>query len=176
MDATIIDQATAAAALNKARDVLTDASDNYDARDTKLRTLIIETRPKGLLTVTEMAQAVGRDRNYIDSVWSANGGTVKGKQTRVPVAEGTSGEAARWAYESLVDAAADRQRALNILNTARAERNRVLVMVYVSELLGPSPIAREVGVDRNHVGRIARAAGVAPVHRKGSKNQYTSTS
>jgi hypothetical protein len=121
-----------------------------------------------------MAAAIGRDRNYVDSIWSAHGETTKGKQTRVPVAENTDAKAARTAYELLAGSANDLKRAAAAVTKARSERDRVVAEVYRSKLIGPSDIAKAVEVDRNHVLRIARKAGVKPVHRTSSKNQYTS--
>ncbi|AMD42800.1 hypothetical protein SEA_XKCD426_59 [Streptomyces phage Xkcd426] len=172
----ITDQDTARRALNKVRDDLKRAVDSLSDRTDDMRDKVVATRPKGLLTVDEMAQAIKRDRNYVDSIWSAHGETTKGKQTRVPVAEDADPERARFEYESLVNVAADQRRALGLVTTARAERDRVVALVYGSKLLGPSAIAAAVDVDRNHVLRIARKAGVKPVHRTGSKNQYTTTS
>lgn len=169
----ITDQDTARRALNKVRDELLDAAQSVTASTDNLVRKVVETRPKGLLTVDEMAEAIGRDRNYIDSIWSAYGETTKGKQTRVPVASDASPDQARWAYETLADLANSHRRALSNVSTARAERDRVVAMVYGSKLLGPSAIASAVNVDRNHVLRIARKAGIQPVHRTGSKNQYT---
>ncbi|ATN93727.1 hypothetical protein SEA_ABT2GRADUATEX2_57 [Streptomyces phage Abt2graduatex2] len=170
------DAATATAQLNRVRDALTTAVDNLCGRTDSLVDHVVRVRPQGLLTVDEMAEAIGRDRNYVDSIWSSHGETTKGRQTRVPVAEGVDPEAARRAYETLADSAADLKRARNQVTTARAERDRVVSLVYGSKLLGPSAIAAAVDVDRNHVLRIARKAGVKPVHRTGSKNQYTNTS
>lgn len=170
------DQATATAALMKARDALNTAVDNLCNRTDGLRDQVVRIRPQGLLTVDEMAEAIDRDRNYVDSIWSAHGETTKGKQTRVPVGEGVDAEAARHAYETLADSAGNLKRAASLVSTARAERDRVVSLVYGSKLLGPSAIAAAVEVDRNHVLRIARKAGVKPVHRVGSKNQYTTGS
>jgi len=138
-----------------------------------LRELIIEIRPAGLLTVDEMGTAVGRDRNYIDSVWSSHGVTTRGKQTRVPVTEHTPAEAARAAYERLSKAAERVRETAAAESAARADRNRTVALVYGSKLIGPSALAGIVGVDRNHVLRIARKAGVAPAHRADTRNQYT---
>lgn len=176
MNAEIIDQATANAALIKVRDDLAMAVDNLMDTTDRLRDKVVDIRPKGLLTVDEMAQAIGRDRNYVDTIWSAHGETTKGKQTRVPVAEGTNPDDARAAYESLVYIGDYQRRAASSVSTARAERDRVVALVYGSKLMGPSAIAAAVDVDRNHVLRIARKAGVAPVHRTGSKNQYSAVS
>ena len=177
MNAEIIDQATATTALNRVRDNLFTAAETLTTVGDEMRNLIVAVRPAGLLTVDEMAQAIERDRNYIDSVWSAYGETVRVdgrvKQTRVPVTEDTNPEDARAAYEQLSEASRNHRRVLSLVGTSRAERDRVVAMVYGSKLLGPSAIAAEVGIDRNHVLRIARKAGVAPVHRTGSKNQYS---
>lgn len=174
--AELRDRATATAALIRVRDDLNSAVDNLMNRTDGLRDQVVNIRPKGLLTVDEMAAAIGRDRNYVDSIWSAHGETTKGKQTRVPVSEGVDAAAARTAYEILAGTANDLKRAASKVSTARAERDRVVALVYGSKLLGPSAIASTVGVDRNHVLRIARKAGVRPVHRVGSRNQYTSDS
>lgn len=174
--AELRDQATATAALMKARDALNTAVDNLCSRTDGLRDQVVRIRPQGLLTVDEMAEAIDRDRNYVDSIWSAHGETTKGKQTRVPVGEGVDAEAARHAYETLAESAGNLKRAASLVSTARAERDRVVSLVYGSKLLGPSAIAAAVEVDRNHVLRIARKAGVKPVHRVGSKNQYTTGS
>lgn len=171
--AEIRDHDTATRALNIARDNLDAAAGAYLVSGTVLRKLILDVRPQGILTVGEMAEAVGRDRNYIDTVWSSHGDTTKGKQTRVAVGIGTDAVAARKAYDSL-HAAADMERKLaGGVRVARAERNRLVVMVYSSKLLGPSAISAAVGIDRNHVLRTARKAGIAPVHRPDTKNQYT---
>lgn len=166
------DEATARIQLNKLRDDLAIAVDNLSERASDVVDLVIKYRPSGLLTVDEIGKAVGRDRNYVDSVWSLHGETTKGKQTRVTV-DNPDPNAARWAYESLVDAAANLVRATQIVKDVRAERNRVMSLVYAAKILGPSAIAAEVGVDRNHVLRVARKSGVAPVHRTDAKNQYT---
>lgn len=169
----ITDQDTARRALNKVRDDLISAADNLSTATEILHDDVVKIRPQGLLTVDEMAEALGRDRNYVDSVWSSFGSTTKGKQTRVPVAEGTDPEKARRAFKSLAAAADFQKRAQNRVADARAARDLTVVKVYAAKILGPSAIAASVGVDRNHVLRIARKAGVAPAHRTGSKNQYT---
>ena len=158
--------------LNKVRDTLMRAVDLQKAATSALRTGILEVRPSGLLSVDEMAEAVDRDRNYVDSVWSTHGETVKGKQTRVPV--DADGEVARQAYNRLTLLADEQRRTASAESTARAERDRAVVMAYNARILGPSAIAKEVGIDRNHVLRIARRNGIGPQHRTGSRNQYTS--
>lgn len=169
----LCDKDTASAALRKVRDDLTESAESLARHTDELWNHVIRIRPKGLLTVDEMAEAIDRDRNYVDSIWSAHGETTKGKQTRVPVAEGVDADAARCAYETLTKAAAELKQAASRVSDARAERNRVVALVYGSKLLGPSAIAATVEVDRNHVLRIARKAGHKPVHRVGSRNQYT---
>jgi hypothetical protein len=173
MDATITDQSTATQALNKVRDDLAKANGNATDTMETLRDTIVRIRPAGVLTVDEMADAIGRDRNYVDSVWSAHGDTNKGKQTRVAVVEQQDGSLPAE-YRQLADAAHNQRGAANTVPVLRAERDRVVAMVYASKILGPSAIASAVGIDRNHVLRIARKAGVAPVHRPtGAKNQHT---
>jgi len=171
MDTNIIDQATATAGLGKARDGLAKSLAKADETMEALRQAIVDVRPSGLLTVDEMAEAIGRDRNYVDSVWSSAKQTNKGKQTRVLVT-GDAGEA-RAAVDRLKTVAGAQRNAAEAAKTARAERDRVVALVYSSKLLGPTAIASAVKVDRNHVLRIARRAGVAPAHRQGSRNQYS---
>lgn len=172
MDATIVDQATAISALRTVRDDLFGALKTADEAMEVLRDLIVLVRPSGLLTVDEMAEAIGRDRNYVDSVWSNFGDTSRGKQTRVVAANAdeTDVETARHNLRKAADQQRDRAAAVSVL---RAERDRVVAMVYASKILGPTSIASEVHVDRNHVLRIARRAGIAPAHRKESRNQYS---
>lgn len=171
--AEVVNEGTARTILTKDRDSLAEAVSMYEAASNTLRDLIVSTRPKGLLTVDEMGEAVGRDRNYIDSVWSAHGETVKGKQTRVPVTAEANPEAARCVWDALAEAAANVQRTAHMVETTRAARDRTVAMVYASKVLGPTAIASAVGIDRNHVLRIARRAGVPPMHRRNSRNQYT---
>lgn len=179
----ITDQATATAALNRVRDDLKRAKESNAsataARATDaLRAVIVRIRPTGIMTVDEMADAVGHGRNYIDSVWSTYGTGVKGKQTRVKDADADD---ATWeaTRRELANAAADQVVAVDAykgpLDTARAERDRTVAMVYASKILGPSAIAAAVGIDRNHVLRIARKAGLKPAWRANAKNQYTTT-
>lgn len=173
MDATITDVATATAALNRVRDNLTRATDNATERTTALREAIVLHRPMGILTVAEMADAIDRDRNYVDSVWSSYGETTKGKQTRVArdVADGAKDNA----RQLLADAARNQRGTAGTVNVLRAERDRVVALVYASKILGPSAIAAAVDVDRNHVLRIARKSKVAPVWRPAgtARNQHT---
>jgi hypothetical protein len=173
MNIEITNEATAVAVLNRVQDDLIEAVETLDNRTTALHDKIVEIRPLGLLTVDEMAKAVDRERNYIDSVWSLSGATVKGKQTRVTVDETADAEAARAAYDMLAELSDNQRRAARAVTTARSNRNQAVVTAYASRVLGPSSIAQHVGVDRNHVLRIARAAGVKPMHRTGSKNQYS---
>lgn len=167
----VTDEATAKTALNKVRDYLADAQDKATGTMSDLRELIVRIRPMGVLTVDEMAEAIERDRNYVDSVWSTHGETTKGKQTRVAAdaPEGARDNAIRL----LANAAHNQRGTAGTVLVMRAERDRTVAMVYASKILGPSAIAAEVGVDRNHVLRIARKAGVAPMHRTGAKNQHT---
>lgn len=163
---------TARNALKTARKGLDDAIVASDEAMKALRELIVKLRPTGILTVDEMAKAIGHDRNYVDSVWSNFGETAKGKQTRVATPDNLGAEPDQ-AYQQLKAAAKAQRDAAKAVKTARAERNRVVAMVYGSRLLGPTAIAVESDVDRNHVLRLSRKAGVEPAHRQGSRNQYS---
>lgn len=176
-DENITDQATAKAALNRVRDNLAKATGNATDMMTALRDAIVKVRPLGVLTVDEMADAIDRDRNYVDSVWSAHGETKQGKQTRVAVVEDVDPGYRDRSFRYLADAAGNQRGTAGTVNVMRAERDRVVAMVYASKILGPSAIAAEVGIDRNHVLRIARKAGVAPVHRPAgtARNQHTAS-
>jgi hypothetical protein len=140
-----------------------------------LRATIVAVRPTGVITVDEMAEAIGRDRNYIDSVWSTHGDTTKGKQTRV-AADVSDDERVR-AVQRLADAAGAQRGTAGTVNVMRAERDRVVAMVYASKIMGPSAIAAAVDIDRNHVLRIARKSKVAPVWRPAgtARNQHTAS-
>lgn len=157
--------------LNVVRDALKSAVDQNRTATAAVRDRIVHLRPLGLLTVAELAEAVGKDRNYIDSVWSAHGDTVKGRQTRVAV--DSDGREARQAYEHLNGLANTQRSAAATESAARAERDRAVVIAYNTRILGPSAIAKEVGIDRNHVLRIARRNGIGPKHRANTSNQYT---
>ncbi len=171
--ASIVDEATAKAALNKARDALYDAVDSATDAMQKLRAAIVADRPTGVITVNEIAAAIGRDRNYVDSVWSAHGATTKGKQTRATpdVVEGGY-RAAKLRLTAVANAQRD---AAYVVNVRRSQRDRVVALVYASKILGPSAIADAVGIDRNHVLRVARKAKITPAWRPAgtSKNQHT---
>lgn len=178
MNASITDEATAVTGLHRVRDQLNSAIGDLETATDDLVSMVVRIRPLGLLTVSEMATAIGRDRNYIDSLWSLFGGTTRdedGKvvQTRVPVSD--DGAAARKAYNDLTKAADRLRKAATRVSDVRAERNRTVAMVYGAKLLRPGAIAKHVGVDRNHVGRISRKQGVAPVHRPDTRNQYSAS-
>jgi hypothetical protein len=172
----VIDEATARVVLARARDQLETARENASAALADLRNRIVRLRPTGLVTVNEMAEVIGRDRNYVDSVWSTYGETTEGRQTRVAAvpeddtdAQGAKvGALADLRYLVDVSRNADKRE-----STVRSERDRLIAMVYAAKMLGPTAIAALVKVDRNHVLRIARRQGVAPVHRQGARNQYT---
>lgn len=173
-DRLVTDQATAVTALRTVRDKLAIAQMKADEKMDALRDTIVRIRPTGVLPVDTMADAIGRDRNYVDSVWSIYGETQQGKQTRAYPADPVGDPDAAKAAEDALKAAAKAQRdSARSVKTARSERDVVVAMVYASKLLGPTAISAEVDVDRNHVLRIARKAGVAPMHRQGSRNQYS---
>lgn len=170
---TVTDQATAIAALNRVRDNLTKAVNAAKDANAALRDAVVRERPLGVLTVDVMSDAVGRPRNYVDSMWSQYGETVKGKQTRA--AAGASDADHRSAYDRLADVARHQKGSTALARQARAERDRVVTMVYASKILGPGAIAEAVGIDRNHVLRTVRKAGLAPAWRTAGtvKNQHT---
>lgn len=171
--ATVADENTARLSLRTARRSLEKAIEQSDAAMLSLRDVIVRLRPSGILTVDEMAEAIEHDRNYVDSVWSNFGETAKGRQTRVAPPE-TVTSAHRKSAKAQLKAAAKAQSArAEAVKAARAERNRVVAMVYASKILGPTAIAAEADVDRNHVLRLARKAGVEPMHRTSSRNQYS---
>lgn len=173
MDATITDQAMATTALHKVRDDLAKAVKNAASTTEDLRAAIVRIRPLGVITVDQMAEAINHDRNYVDSVWSTYGETAQGKQTRVAV---QASEDEQLTLIGQLSSLAHNQRgAANTVPVLRAERDRVVAMIYASKILGPTAIAKAVGVDRNHVLRIARKSKVAPVWRDNSRNQYTAS-
>lgn len=168
---TIVDQETAAKALREAQAKLGAAIETARDGVSGLAAAIVKARPAGVLTVDEIGEAVGRDRNFVDTVWSQNGDSTRHAQTRVEVSATDEERAA--AVQQLADAAARYRSTKAAVPVARAERDRVVVMVYASKLLGPSAIAREVGIDRNSVLRTARKAGVKPQHRQNIRNQFS---
>lgn len=176
MDEIITDQATAMAALQRAGKNLAKAVKNATDTTSALRDTIVLLRPQGYLTVDEMADAIGRDRNYIDSVWSSFGTTTKGKQTRVN-ADATQG-AKDNARRLLEDVARNQRGTATTVGVLRAERDRVVAVVYAAKILGPSAIAAAVGIDRNHVLRVARKRGINAAWRSADsvRNQHSSKS
>lgn len=158
--------------LDDARAYLATKTEAADAAKLALRAAILRIRPSGALTVDEMAEAVVRDRNYIDSVWSTYGETTKGKQTRVRVAAAEDSPLPPE-YRELSDLATAHRNAVGARDDATVSRNSAVVQVYAAKILGPSQIAATVDIDRNHVGRLARAAGIEPLYRPGTRNQHT---
>lgn len=169
---TTPEAAEAVSKLRAKRDELASAVTTASESTARLRQGIIRIRPSGLLTVDEMTEAVDRDRNYVDSVWSTFGATEKGKQTRVQI-DASDLDKVREAYDELHALADDQRRTAGVEKRVRAERDALVAGIYKAKTLGPSAIAAAVGVDRNHVLRIARKAGVKPQHRKIARNQYT---
>jgi hypothetical protein len=173
MDIQIVDQMTANAALNKIGEDLAKAVETSSGITHELYQALVRIRPLGVLTVSLMADAIGCDRNFIDSVWSVHGNADRNKPTRVPVPVDGRDFTETPEYLELASIA-DRQRsAVNSVSLIRAERDRIITMVYASKLMGPTAIAGAVGIDRNHVLRTARKAGVAPAHRPNTSNQWT---
>jgi len=169
------DISTVARALNTARDVLAAARLRRTKAGAAFRAAILAARPAGILTVEEMAEVVGKPRNYIDCVWSTAKNTPKGKRTKAADAQPTD-EERKAAADALAKVTRERAESMSVERAARAERNRLVAAVYASKVLGPSDIGTEVGLDRNHVLRVARRAGIKPVHRPVTQNQYTAKS
>ncbi|MEU6340274.1 hypothetical protein ABZ883_04895 [Streptomyces sp. NPDC046977] len=67
------------------------------------------------------------------------------------------------ARERLALLSADYVEAEKALETARAALNAGIVDVLTERTLGPSEVTRLVPYERQHVGRIAKAAGVPPL-------------
>lgn len=157
--------------LGVAGETLDEAVQAATTLSIELRAAIVRIRPLGLLTGDEMAEALGRPRNYVDGVWSMYGNPGKG----APLAVATDADpvAARQAFDELLDLSSRLNAANTYVKDCRAHRNEVVATVYRTKVLGPSAIANAAGIDRNHVLRIARAAGVPPVHRADVRNQYS---
>lgn len=137
----------------------------------KLHDLITWVRSTGKVSVNEMAETMDRARNYVDSVWSISS---RAGKVIDPEDFGLSPYADEYELKSKLNQYSNMQRAhFQELRAIRKERDQAVVMVYASRVLGPSDIARHVGIDRNHVGRLARSAGVSPQHRWNIKNQYS---
>lgn len=172
MGVTDIDKTTAIFALEQAGSDLAKAVTADKSATEALRDAIVRIRPSGLLTVDEMAEAVYRDRNYIDAIWSAHGETTKGKQTRVLVIADPDGPLPS-VYRELRELAGAKGLTAGRVLSRRAERDKAVASVYASKVLGPSAIAAHVGIDRNHVLRVSRKAGIRPQHRTVTRNQHT---
>lgn len=177
-DTGTLDEATAKAALIKTRDDLAAAITRKDDATDALVDTLVRVRPLGILTVDEMAEAIERERNYVDSIWSTYGTGQKGKQTRVPLLA-VNDESRAAARTALKDAAAAERAAVNDVKTARAERNLAVARAYGAAIkgFGPSPIAAAADIDRNHVLRLSRKAGLTPAWRKPgtARNQHTTS-
>lgn len=167
-----LDQDTARASLVNAANALATARADMDNAAAALKEGVLSARTEGKLTVPRIAEAAGRQRNFVDALWSGDGRTVRGKQTRVRTDDvNPLEEAAAFRHlNRLADAFSNASAGVSL---ARASRNRLVTMVYASGILGPSVIAETVGMNRNTVLRIARAAGVAPVYRVNNRNQHT---
>ena len=175
-DTSLTDAVTATAVLVKTRDALAEAVDVRKDSVSALRDAIVLIRPQGILTVDKMAEAVDRDRNYIDAVWSNYGDGDKGKQTRVQLID-VNDASRELAVKMLTDLAAGVRRALDAEDVARKAHHRNIALAYGAAIkgFGPSAISGAAGVDRNHVLRISRAAKIAPVWRQPgtSRNQHS---
>lgn len=150
--------------LEKAVDASEDSTED-------LHDLITWVRSTGRVSVNNMASAMGRKRNYVDSAWSI--ANRAGREPipawfNIPEEENAAALLAHLARYS------DAQRkAYEEMKVVRQKRDSAVAMVYASKVMGPSEIAKWVGIDRNHVGRISRVHGVAPQHRSNIRNQYS---
>lgn len=175
MDNEIIDQATAQATLYSLGSDLSRADDLYHEATDDLREAILDIRPTGVVSVPQMASAIGKQRNYIDTLWSGSGRTVRDDdgrvvQTRLGIEPGELAEQMLDRLEALSDRQIKRHANARVI---RARRDQAVVVVYTSKILGPTAIAAHLGIDRNHVLRIVRKAGVSPAHRTNIRNQHT---
>lgn len=158
--------------LDMAASKLARARDHVSETLADMRNAVIDARTAGVLTVAQIAAAIGRERNVVDAIWASTGRTVKGRQTRVDVSESDASERGS-AIDRLHALASVHKEAVETAELARGERDRQIQVAYAAKTLGPSAIARATGIDRNHVLRLVRKAGVGPAHRTNIKNQYT---
>jgi len=135
--------------------------------------LITYVHHTNLLMVTEMAKAIGRDRNYIDSAWSYSQRTGRTAEIKPSWFNLTGEETEEQLYAALEAGARAHRQSLEDVKKARQTRDAAVCTVYASKVLGPSAIARAAGIDRNHVLRIVKKAGIAPAHRRNIRNQYS---
>jgi hypothetical protein len=106
-----------------------------------------------LAAASDIAAAVGVPRNYVDQIRSRSD-LPKVVRTERHVYS----EPERSDYlDDLREASDAYQDALDVTDDAREARNRLVSGVYYGKVLGPGRIAAAVGVDRNHVHRIANA-------------------
>lgn len=163
------DAASAHAELSSARRSLELAESAFRGATSGLRDAILDVRRARVLTVNEVAEAIGRKRSYVDNVWHVHGGEFYPGDP----ATSTDEIARDRSRAALTDAADAQVTAMNELSSARDHRDRLVATTYASKVLGPSRIAETAGIDRNHVLRLARRAGIGPMHRTNIANQYT---
>ncbi|MFJ9037971.1 hypothetical protein ACIRF8_15430 [Streptomyces sp. NPDC102406] len=70
------------------------------------------------------------------------------------------------ARDRLTELGAAYQAAEEQLDAARAALNEGIVDVLKSRTLGPSEVTRLVPYERQHVGRISKAAGIPPLRER----------
>jgi hypothetical protein len=70
------------------------------------------------------------------------------------------------ARERLAELSAAYAEAEEGLETARAALNEGIVDVLKAKTLGPSEVTRLVPYERQHVGRISKAAGIPPLRER----------
>lgn len=170
MDATTYLDAVSVASAN-----LHQEDDRFTQATDRLRSLILAVRHVPGVAVREMATAIDRDRNYIDSVTS----TYQGSPAVLPEPEEGQDKAQ---YKELLlglltAAQTEQDTAYGEAKIARVVRDRAIVEAYKADVrgrpLGPSAIGAAAHIDRNHVSRIVKNAGVKPRHRSNIANQYS---
>jgi hypothetical protein len=157
--------------LGRLADDLADAVKESEKTTDDLYDLITYLRTDDLVPVADMAEAMGRDRNYIDSTWSdsqAHGDSAD------PAWFGLTGDdSPETLLAKLAEISEAQLAAKERVTTLRNARNALVAQVYASRLMGPVAIAKEIGVKCNQVLRIVKKQGVAPVHRTKIRNQYS---
>lgn len=106
-----------------------------------------------LAPASDIAVTLQVPRNYVDQIRSRSDLPKVVRTERV-----TYSEPERSDYlDDLREAEDAYQDALDATDRARDARNRLVSGVYYGKVLGPGRIAAAVGVDRNHIHRIANA-------------------
>lgn len=119
--------------------------------------------------ISALAMAAGKERNYVDRIKAKSDAAPLrgGKDNRVPkVAYGP--DAMMAATEEVARAAKKYEAAKKDYAESLEARDVLMSQVYADRLLGPTQIAKEVGIDRNSVMRITRAKGIPRIRQGAS--------